>query len=149
MNSLESSPRQNASSIPAAGISAASKVRLKKKSNRRRRTEIVQFRVDPDELALINANAGACQLTTAEFLRRLGQGYIPPSKVDLVAVRELCQVAGDLGRLGGLLRLWITEKKGGGQGASNSTISVREIDVLWADIQSTYKILKAKIEASL
>ena len=79
-------------------------------------------------------------------MRRLGQNFVPPSKVDAAAVRELCQVAGDLGRLGGLLKLWIAEKQTGSQKGVNLGASVPQIDELWVDIQKTYKLLKTKIE---
>jgi hypothetical protein len=117
----------------------------RKKSNRRKREEVIKVRVDESELAVISANATAARLTNAEFLRRLGQGHTPKSKVDLGLVRDLCTVAGDLGRLGGLLKLWLSEKRSDSLPAHE--ISAKDIDALWRDVQTTYGQLKAKVEA--
>ncbi len=116
-----------------------------KKSERRRREDVIKVRVDESELGIISANAAAARLTNAEFLRRLGQGHTPKSKVDLGLVRDLCSVAGDLGRVGGLLKLWLSEKKN--DLLPPHDISVKDIDSLWRDLQATYGQLKQKVEA--
>lgn len=117
----------------------------RKRSERRRRDDVIQVRVNGAELDVISANAAAANLTTAEFLRRLGQGHAPKSKVDLAVVRDLCAVAGDLGRLGGLLKLWLSEKRAGA--LAQHEITAKDIDALWRDIQATYAELKEKVEA--
>lgn len=48
----------------------------------------------PEERAEIEANARRAGVSVAHYLREVGQGY---------------QVNGDLGRLGGLLKLWLTD----------------------------------------
>jgi len=116
-----------------------------RRSNKRLRGEVVQVRVSDEELELISANAAGAKLTNAEFLRRLGQGHTPKSKVDLSLVRDLCAVAGDLGRLGGLLKLWLAEKRSGT--LPQHEILAKDIDSLWRDLQTTYGELKAKVEA--
>jgi hypothetical protein len=117
----------------------------RKRSERRRRDDVIQVRVTEAELEAISANAAAANLTTAEFLRRLGQGYTPKSKVDLTVVRELCAVAGDLGRLGGLLKLWLADKRAGAT-ALTDELAIKDINELWRDIQKTYGALKEKVE---
>lgn len=116
-----------------------------KRSNKRLRDEVIQVRVSEEELELISANAAGAKLTNAEFLRRLGQGHTPKSKVDLGLVRDLCSVAGDLGRLGGLLKVWLSEKRNGT--LPQHEIGSKDIDSLWRDLQTTYGELKAKVEA--
>ncbi len=115
------------------------------RSKRRRREKVIQVRVDETELGIISDNATAARLTSAEFLRRLGQGHTPKSMVDLGLVRDLCAVAGNLGRLGGLLKLWLSEKRSGS--LPTHEISTKDIDALWRDVQATYAELKAKVEA--
>ncbi len=115
------------------------------RSNRRRRGEIIPVRVDEAELEVISANAAAAQLTRSEFLRRLGHGHTPKSKVDLALVQDLCRVAGDLGRLGGLLKLWLSEKRSGSLPPHD--IPLKDIDALWREVQATYGQLKEKVEA--
>ena len=43
------------------------------------------------------------------YLRDVGQGYQIKGVMDYEYVRELVRVNGDLGRLGGLLKLWLTD----------------------------------------
>jgi hypothetical protein len=58
---------------------------------------------------VIKAKAKELGLSTAEYLRRLGLGFEPPSTLDYRAVTELAKVNADQGRLGGLLKLWLTD----------------------------------------
>src|SRR5574338_1536741 len=64
--------------------------------------------VSPDEKALIEAQAQRAGMSVARFLREVGQGYRIGGVVDYEQVRELARINGDLGRLGGLLKLWLT-----------------------------------------
>ncbi|MGC0987114.1 conjugal transfer transcriptional regulator TraJ [Pantoea agglomerans] len=69
----------------------------------------IRVPVLPDEEAAIRDNANQAGLSTAAFLRKIGMGYEVESFVDVDQVRELSRVNGDLGRLGGLLKLWLTD----------------------------------------
>ncbi len=60
---------------------------------------------------MIKANADNCGVSVAEYLRTLGLNYKPKSVLDYKAIMELSQVNGDLGRLGGLLKMWLTNKE--------------------------------------
>ncbi|WP_426107451.1 conjugal transfer transcriptional regulator TraJ [Massilia sp. TSP1-1-2] len=62
----------------------------------------------PDEEEQIARNAKAANLPVAVFLRKIGQGYEARSILDNRRVEELVKINGDLGRLGGLLKLWLT-----------------------------------------
>ncbi len=62
----------------------------------------------PDEREAIEVNAKQAGLSVSTYLRRIGQGRQVKSVVDAEQVRELVRVNGDLGRLGGLLKLWLT-----------------------------------------
>lgn len=48
-------------------------------------------------------------MSAARYLREVGQGYKIKEVVDCEQVRELAWINGDLGRLGGLLKLWLTD----------------------------------------
>ena len=78
-----------------------------KKPTRKGSTPIV-VRVTPDEKTAIESLARQTGHSTSAYLRLLGQGYLPKSIVDHVKVIELARINGDLGRLGGLLKLWLT-----------------------------------------
>lgn len=62
----------------------------------------------PDEEGAIKAKAASAGLSVAEYLRCVGMGYHVSGIVDYKYVRELARINGDLGRLGGLLKLWLT-----------------------------------------
>ncbi|BCB08881.1 OriT-binding protein, TraJ [Vreelandella venusta] len=63
----------------------------------------------PEERELIESNARQAGLSVACYLREVGQGYQVNGVMDYEYVRELVRVNGDLGRLGGLLKLWLTD----------------------------------------
>ncbi|QPL36715.1 conjugal transfer transcriptional regulator TraJ [Thalassospira sp. B30-1] len=63
----------------------------------------------PEERAEIEANAKRAGISVAHYLREVGQGYQVKGVMDYQHVRELVRVNGDLGRLGGLLKLWLTD----------------------------------------
>lgn len=65
----------------------------------------------PSERDQITANAQAVGLTVSTYLLRVGAGYEIKSTLDSQLVAELAKVNADLGRLGGLLKLWLTDDK--------------------------------------
>jgi hypothetical protein len=64
--------------------------------------------VRPDEAEEIKRLAGAAGTSVAAYLRNVGLGYQVKSILDHKRVEELARINGDLGRLGGLLKLWLT-----------------------------------------
>ena len=52
----------------------------------------------------------------SEFCKRVALGHTVQSKQDMQAVRELLRINADLGRLGGLLKLWLTNDDDGFEG---------------------------------
>ncbi len=63
----------------------------------------------PEEKAQIEANAKAAGMSLSSYLLAVGQGYKIQGVVDFEQVKELAKINGDLGRLGGLLKLWLTD----------------------------------------
>jgi hypothetical protein len=82
----------------------------------RARRDLTAIRVYclPDERAAIEANAAAAGMSVGAFLREVGQGYRVTGTVDAAHVRELARINGDLGRLGGLLKLWLSDPRKSG-----------------------------------
>jgi len=76
-----------------------------------KRTQHLRVPVLPDEKKLILQNAKNSGMKTAKFLREIGQGYEVRGIVDYEKVSEMARINGDLGRLGGLLKLWLTDDK--------------------------------------
>jgi hypothetical protein len=62
----------------------------------------------PQEAETIKAQARAVGLPVAAYLRNVGLGIEIKSILDYQRIGELARINGDLGRLGGLLKLWLT-----------------------------------------
>jgi hypothetical protein len=74
----------------------------------RRNSPSVKVYCLPDERADLQANARAARKSLSTYLRNVGLGYPVLGKLDHRNVEELIRINGDLGRLGGLLKLWLT-----------------------------------------
>lgn len=68
-----------------------------------------EFRLFQDEMSAISYNASLCNMSVAQYLRTVGVGFVPKTNINLNAVNDLLQINADLGRLGGLLKLWLTD----------------------------------------
>jgi hypothetical protein len=75
----------------------------------RRRDRDLRVPVRPEEAQVIEAQARAVGMTIAAYLRAVGTGYQPRAIVDRDRVNEMLRINGDLGRLGGLLKLWLSD----------------------------------------
>lgn len=64
----------------------------------------------PDERETIEQQAHSTGLSKSSYLLRVGMGYPIRSIVDNHRVEELVKINGDLGRLGGLLKLWLSKE---------------------------------------
>ncbi len=62
----------------------------------------------PDEEIQIKSNAAIAGLSIAEYLRRISLGFQIQSTIDKDYVLQLAKINADLGRLGGLLKLWLS-----------------------------------------
>mgnify|MGYP000995108657 FL=1 len=76
-----------------------------------RRDKKLRVPVLPIEEAEIKNKATDAGLTVAEYLRNLGLGYQIPSVIDNRKVDALLKINADLGRLGGLIKLWLVNDK--------------------------------------
>jgi hypothetical protein len=74
-----------------------------------RKAHHLRVPVLPEEAVEIRRLAAAAGLPVAAYLRNVGLGYRLHGKLDQLRVEELVRVNGDLGRLGGLLKLWLTD----------------------------------------
>ncbi len=79
-----------------------------KKHTTRKASPPIKVYCLPHERAEIEANASQAGMSMASYLREVGQGYLIRGVMDYDKVRELAAINGDLGRLGGLLKLWLT-----------------------------------------
>lgn len=100
--------------------------------------------VSPDEKATIDANAAAAGMSASRYLRTLGLGYEPAALVqDSADMATLVQIHGDQGRLGGLLKMWLTDRA-----KYNSTQEVT-IHKLMEDIATAQRKMVEAMDAIL
>ena len=81
----------------------------------RKRTQHILVRVSPEEKKLLKEGAGRCDLSVPAWLRKLGLGHRPASHVDIQAVEKIARLHGDLGRVGGLLKMWLNNGSEAGE----------------------------------
>jgi hypothetical protein len=81
----------------------------KRQEHTRKHGKHLRVPVLPGEEQIIKENAANVSLTVAEYLRRLSLGYVVKSTLDSQYVLQLVKVNADQGRLGGLLKLWLTD----------------------------------------
>jgi len=101
----------------------------------RQRVKQLQVPVLLSEAATIKAHATNCGLSVAAYLRTLGLNFQPKTILDADAVIELAKVNGDLGRLGGLLKMLLTNDD------RMKSISRDEINAILDGIRTTQNLL--------
>lgn len=89
-------------------------VDTKKGRGTRPRGTRIEVWVTPDERAEIAERADQSGLSLSAYLRAAGLNHPVRSVYDLKAAAEIGRVNGDLGRVAGLLKLWLAEKRGQG-----------------------------------
>ena len=109
---------------------------------RKRNATPIYVRVSAEEKAAMQATAESCAISIPQLMRQRALGYQVKGKVDQLAIRELCRLRGDLGRLGGLLKLWLS----GEQGWTQAGVERREVRELLTAIGETQKQIDAKVE---
>lgn len=89
----------------------------KEKTTTRRRGKPIEVWVTDEEKEVITNKAKEAGMSRSGYLRAIGMNTPIRSVVDLTAVGDLAKVSGDLGRVAGLLKLWLAEKRGEGANA--------------------------------
>jgi hypothetical protein len=82
---------------------------LDKKPTTRKSSPPIKVYCLPEERKIIEENAKSAGMSLSAFLLSVGQGYQVQGIVDYERVRDLARINGDLGRVGGLLKLWLTD----------------------------------------
>ena len=89
-----------------------------------------------EEKAQIERRAQISNLPLSAYLRAVGLNYPIKSVLDYQAASELIDVAGNLGRLGGLFKLWLAERRGEGVSAMEVSRALHETRELQAQIRA-------------
>ncbi|SEP42793.1 conjugal transfer transcriptional regulator TraJ [Nitrosovibrio sp. Nv6] len=79
-----------------------------KQQFKRKRCQHLRVPVLPEEKTAIKRQADAAGLSIAAYLRNVGLGYEVHGTLDYRCVEDMAKINGDLGRMGGLLKLWLT-----------------------------------------
>lgn len=77
-------------------------------TNKRKYSKRIQVVVSDDEFAKIAEAAESVGLSHSAYLRELGLGYAPAPVYDLEAVEQMMKLNADQGRLGGLIKMWLS-----------------------------------------
>jgi len=81
------------------------------RSERRKRELQIKVRVDKEEKFFLENRAKGVGKSTAAYLRDLAMEYPLRSVVDQYALDVLIKTKADLGRLGGLFKIWLTNNE--------------------------------------
>lgn len=100
-----------------------------------RRTREIHFRVTETEEMAIKKIVSALMCNQSQYLRSAALAYEVKTKADLEAIRMLFKINGDQGRLGGLLKLLLSEVETG-------DFNPNEIRNVLAKIEATQEQLR-------
>jgi hypothetical protein len=113
----------------------------KRSESRQRNVPPIMVRVTAQEKERIKAHAQACGLSAPALLRQLGLGHPVQGVLDQKAVLALVRVNGDLGRLGGLLKMWLSNDERFPHGITHDVLR------LFREIEQTQAKLRRLVEA--
>ena len=103
----------------------------------------IHVRVSAEQKAQLQALAAACSCSVPALMRSAALGHQVTSTVDYQAITELSRLRGDLGRVGGLLKLWLgDDDRWPAPGVEKADIR-RLVD----QVQALQAELRARIEA--
>jgi hypothetical protein len=105
---------------------------------RRRDATPIYVRVSAAEKAQLQAIAEACSCSVPALLRHTALGHQVKSTLDHQAVMELSRLRGDLGRMGGLLKLWLTQDDRWVESGVDK-VEIRELVEQLQDLQAQLK----------
>lgn len=106
----------------------------KEKTTARRRGKPIEVWVTDEEKEVITHKAEEAGMSRSGYLRALGMNTPIRSVVDLTAVADLAKVNGDLGRVAGLLKLWLAEKRGQGARPTDVEAMMNDFRKLQAEV---------------
>ena len=115
-----------------------------KKGKTRKESTPIKVWVTPEEKAAIAAKADAHSLSASSYLRRLGLAMPLQSTIDQRAILDLVKTNADLGRFGGLIKMWLTTN------ADFESVSAqglqRKLENTLSDVRQLQKKMSDRIE---
>lgn len=107
----------------------------------RDRNRALRVYVTPAERTALKAVAKSAGLSVSDYLRSVGLGHEVRSVLDHDHVMEVMRARGDLGRVGGLLKLWLTERPGEGASVAEVRAILDQIDAAQAEVREKVRAL--------
>ena len=114
-----------------------------KRSESRKRQAHIMIRVSEEEKVRIRQKAAMAGYPhrTGTYIRKAVLNYPLHSLVDQYAVDQLLQAKADLGRLGGLFKLWLTENEDFKVSAKIGERSYEDVEQLVKELEANAKEL--------
>lgn len=107
----------------------------------RSRNRPLKVYVTENERTALTGAARAAGLPVSDFLRRVGLGAQVRSLLDQDHVREVMRARADLGRVGGLLKMWLAERPGDGVPAQAVRGLLDQIETAQEEVRQKVRIL--------
>ena len=107
----------------------------------RSRNRPLKVYVTEGERAALTLAASSAGLSVSDFLRRVGLGIQIRSLLDQDHVREVMRARADLGRLGGLLKMWLAERPGEGAPAHTVRAVLEQIEAAQDEVRQKVRVL--------
>lgn len=101
----------------------------------RRQVPPIKVWVTDSEKAEIADRAAQAGLSLSAYLLAAGLNHPIRSVADLDAVADLVRVNGDLGRVAGLLKLWLAEKRGQGARPVDVEAMMKDFRILQGQVR--------------
>lgn len=87
-------------------------------------------------------NAESVGLSGPGFLRSMGMKFRPKSVVDQMVFTEMLEIHADLNRIGGLIKLWLSERET--KLPPEAQVSVYDLQRLIGDLREASTVVKNK-----
>jgi len=118
------------------------------RSESRKKTQMIQVRATPEEKVKLKTRAADFGISMGELCRQTLFGVVVKSKTDQNATNELAETRADLGRLGGLLKGWLSgsflQASPQSQTHSDVVILLRQIEAAQKEVLAAVKKLMDK-----
>ena len=115
-----------------------------KKGKTRKESTPIKVWVTPEEKAAIATKADAHSLSASSYLRWLGLAMPLQSTIDQRAILDLVKINADLGRFGGLIKMWLTTN------ADFESLSAqglqRKLENTLSDVRQLQKKIRDRLE---
>ena len=135
---------QSCSSGEVPATASETEISDAKKERTRRESTPVKVWVTAAEKAAIGEKAGAHSMSASAYLRSLGLALPIQSTIDQRAVLEMLKINADLGRLGGLIKMWLTSNESFESGSAQ--VMQRKLDGTLDQILALQKQMSDRIQ---